>query len=76
MDTENWLGADKTGGLEILAQKGKIKVGRRGGQDNVVAGLIYWWTSKKLKMTTLTNNYKDKSGVSSLSSLSKAFVNT
>ena len=27
IDTENWLGADKTGGLEILAQKGKIKVG-------------------------------------------------
>jgi len=26
LDTENWLGADKTGGLEILAQKGKIKV--------------------------------------------------
>ena len=26
VDTENWLGADKTGGLEILAQKGKIKV--------------------------------------------------
>ena len=26
VDNENWLGADKTGGLEILAQKGKIKV--------------------------------------------------
>jgi len=26
LDTENWLGPDKTGGLEILAQKGKIKV--------------------------------------------------
>jgi V-type H+-transporting ATPase subunit E len=26
LDTENWLGADCTGGIEILAQKGKIKV--------------------------------------------------
>ena len=26
VDTENYLSADKTGGLEILAQKGKIKV--------------------------------------------------
>jgi len=26
LDTDTWLGADKTGGLEILAQKGKIKV--------------------------------------------------
>jgi len=26
LDTENWLSADRTGGLEILAQKGKIKV--------------------------------------------------
>jgi len=26
LDTESWLPADKTGGLEILAQKGKIKV--------------------------------------------------
>merc|ERR1719320_1693248 len=26
LDTENWIPADRTGGLEILAQKGKIKV--------------------------------------------------
>jgi len=26
LDTENWLPADRTGGIEILAQKGKIKV--------------------------------------------------
>jgi len=26
LDTENWLSKDKTGGLEILAMKGKIKV--------------------------------------------------
>jgi len=26
LDTDTWIGADKTGGLEILAQKGKIKV--------------------------------------------------
>jgi len=26
LDTENWIAADRTGGLEILAQKGKIKV--------------------------------------------------
>eukprot|EP00092_Neocalanus_flemingeri_P026189 GFUD01028386.1.p1 GENE.GFUD01028386.1~~GFUD01028386.1.p1 ORF type:complete len:227 (-),score=76.80 GFUD01028386.1:475-1155(-) len=26
LDTENWISADRTGGLEILAQKGKIKV--------------------------------------------------
>ena len=26
VDSENYLSADKTGGLEILAQKGKIKV--------------------------------------------------
>ena len=37
IDTENWLGADKTGGLEILAQKGKIKVG---GVVNELAILI------------------------------------
>jgi hypothetical protein len=26
VDTETWLGPNKTGGIEILAQKGKIKV--------------------------------------------------
>jgi len=26
LDTENWISADRTGGLEILAQKGRIKV--------------------------------------------------
>merc|ERR1712203_1320252 len=40
VDTENWLGADKTGGLEILAQKGKIKV------DNTLRRGWLWSASR------------------------------
>lgn len=28
LDTENWIPADRTGGIEILAQKGKNKGGQ------------------------------------------------